>query len=103
MRVSIKKFITGNIANANTPGYRARALRFEDAFQEALASGDGAKARAVEAEVFEPRSTAVDNDGNDVSVDREAMLLSKCNVVPDLHQFDAWEKSVIARMSRSGG
>ena len=66
-----QKVHAGNIANANTPGYRARAVQFEEAFQQALANGDGELARSIEPEIFEPRTTSVDNDGNDVSVDRE--------------------------------
>ena len=56
-----------NIANQNTPGYKAQAVRFEEAF---LAAQEGA-ASDVEPEIYEPRNTMVDNDGNDVSVDKE--------------------------------
>ena len=31
---------TSNIANQDTPGYRAKAVKFEDAFKVALESGD---------------------------------------------------------------
>ncbi|MHC5067484.1 MAG: flagellar basal body rod protein FlgB [Planctomycetota bacterium] len=66
-----------NIANQNTPGYRARAVAFEDAFQDAWQRDGAAGARAVEAEVFEPRTTRVDNDGNDVSVDKEVAEMAQ--------------------------
>ncbi len=66
-----------NIAHQNTPGYRARAVRFEEAFREALNRGDMAGAAQVRPEVYEPRSTMVNNDGNDVSVDREVTLASQ--------------------------
>jgi flagellar basal-body rod protein FlgB len=60
-----------NLANQNTPGYRARAVRFDATFREVFARRGAVAARAVEPEIFEPRTTAVDNDGNDVSTDRE--------------------------------
>ncbi|MFW5750392.1 MAG: flagellar basal body rod protein FlgB [Planctomycetota bacterium] len=66
-----------NIAHQNTPGYRARAVRFADEFARVQALRGDAAARTVEPEVIEPRTTAVDNDGNDVSVDREVTLAAK--------------------------
>lgn len=67
----------GNIANQNTPGYKARAVAFDAAFQQALAEGDVSAAAAVEPEVYEPRSTMVHVDGNDVSLNREIMESAK--------------------------
>lgn len=58
-----------NLANQSTPGYRAKAVAFEDAFRAALA--DGGDATAVEPQLYEPRSTPVGNDGNDVDPDHE--------------------------------
>lgn len=60
-----------NIANQNTPGYRAKAVAFDEAFQEALS--EGKDVQAVEAEVYEPRTGSVDNDGNDVATEREVL------------------------------
>jgi flagellar basal-body rod protein FlgB len=60
-----------NLANQNTPGYRAKAVAFEGALREALdAGGDPG---SVEPTIFEPRSTPVQNDGNDVDPDHEVM------------------------------
>ncbi len=63
-----QKLVASNIANADTPGYRTRDIDFQAEFQSA-AGGD-------------PRVTGVDglavkNDGNDVSLDREARLLAE--------------------------
>lgn len=38
--------IADNIANANTPGYRAKAVRWESSLREALESGEPIPARA---------------------------------------------------------
>lgn len=64
-----QKLVAANIANADTPGYKTRDV----AFSEELASAVGG---------FEPRVAEVEglrarNDGNNVSVDREARLLAE--------------------------
>jgi flagellar basal-body rod protein FlgB len=71
----------GNIANVDTPGYRAQAVAFESAFQDALAGGDQDQALAVEPEVYQPRDTALKMDGNDVDLDREITLQTQNNLL----------------------
>lgn len=69
------KVHAANLANQNTPGYKAKAVAFEEAFLEALDSGrpvDG-----LQPTVFEPGETMVQPDGNDVSTDRETMLMAQ--------------------------
>jgi flagellar basal-body rod protein FlgB len=60
-----------NLANQNTPGYRAKAIDFEAEFQRAFATGDDVS--AVVPELYEPRDTPVRADGNDVASDREVL------------------------------
>jgi flagellar basal-body rod protein FlgB len=67
----------GNIANQNTPGYKARAVSFDAAFQDALATGGIEAASEVEPEIFEPRNTLEQPDGNDVSMNREIIESAK--------------------------
>ncbi|MBA3846198.1 MAG: hypothetical protein H0X45_06100 [Planctomycetes bacterium] len=62
-----------NLANQNTPGYRTKAVDFTRAFEQALERGDHAGAMDIEPQLVEPRNTAVDVDGNDVSPDREIL------------------------------
>jgi flagellar basal-body rod protein FlgB len=57
-----------NIANADTPGYRTQDIDFQSEFQNAM----GGAPRAVQV-----GGLPVKNDGNDVSLDREARLLSE--------------------------
>ena len=66
-----------NLANQNTPGYKARAVAFEEAFNQALEDGGTERALEVEPEVYTPLATPADPDGNDVSVDREVSALAK--------------------------
>lgn len=83
--------IVSNLANADTPGYRARRLDFRDALAEvaARASGPGAAAlpgavpgefqAAVRVEYEEPPPWSA--DGNSVDAEQETMLLNENNVV----------------------
>lgn len=66
-----------NLANQSTPGYKARAVAFEDAFNQALDEGGSERALEVEPEVYTPLATPTDPDGNDVSADREVSALAK--------------------------
>lgn len=69
-----------NLANQNTPGFRARAVEFDESFREALQRSQSA-GQAVTPTVYEPRSTPVQNDGNDVSVDHEVASMAKNQVL----------------------
>jgi flagellar basal-body rod protein FlgB len=60
-----------NIANQNTPYYRAKRGAFDQAFTQALRRGDAAEARRVEPEIIEAGGGSVDNDGNNVNVTQE--------------------------------
>ena len=63
-----QKLVASNIANADTPGYLTRDIDFQSEFAEAAGIGP----QVVEAEGLKAR-----NDGNNVSLDREARLLSE--------------------------
>lgn len=63
-----QKLVASNIANADTPGYRTRDIDFQAEFQSAV----GLTPRVVEVE-----GLPVKNDGNSVSLDREARLLAE--------------------------
>jgi flagellar basal-body rod protein FlgB len=74
-----------NLANQNTPGYKAKAVAFEDAFRAALEAGGADEAAAVSPQVIEPRDTPVQPDGNDVSVDREIIDAAKNQTMYDAY------------------
>jgi flagellar basal-body rod protein FlgB len=63
-----QKLIASNIANADTPGYKTQDIDFQSEFQSALSSGGSP---------VEVPGLKVNNDGNNVSLDREARLLSE--------------------------
>lgn len=64
-----QKVVASNIANADTPGYKTKDLNFQSDLQAALAGGIPPAA--------EVGGLPVKNDGNDVSLDREARLLAE--------------------------
>jgi flagellar basal-body rod protein FlgB len=63
-----QKLVSSNIANADTPGYLTQDLDFEAEMRNAA----GGPPHAVDAP-----GLAVKNDGNNVSLDREARLLAE--------------------------
>ena len=64
-----QKLVASNIANADTPGFKTRDLDFQSEFQSSI--GD-ASPHAIEV-----AGLKVKNDGNNVSIDREARLLAE--------------------------
>jgi flagellar basal-body rod protein FlgB len=63
-----QKLVASNIANADTPGYRTQDIDFQSEFLNAT----GGAQRATEVP-----GLPVQNDGNNVSLDREARLLAE--------------------------
>ena len=63
-----QKLVASNVANADTPGYRTRDIDFQSEFLNAM----GGPPR-----ISEVNDLPVKNDGNNVSLDREARLLAE--------------------------
>ena len=68
-----QKLVAGNIANADTPGYKTQDIDFQSEF-ESLMQGPNANQAP---RPFDVEGLKVKNDGNNVSIDREARLLSE--------------------------
>jgi len=64
-----QKLVASNLANIDTPGYRARDIAFQFEYMSRV-EGSGLN-------VIEPDGLTVKNDGNNVSLDREARLLAE--------------------------
>ncbi len=64
-----QKLVASNIANSDTPGFRTRDIDFQAEYQGAL---DSHLPRTEEVLGLKTK-----NDGNNVSIDREARLLSE--------------------------
>jgi len=63
-----QKLVAANIANADTPGYHAQDIDFQGEFASALAGPP---------HPVEVQGLPTKNDGNNVSLDREARLLAE--------------------------
>jgi len=64
-----QKLVASNIANVDTPGYKAKDIDFQFEFMS-LAQGGTPN-------VIDTPGLKVNNDGNNVSMDREARLLAE--------------------------
>jgi flagellar basal-body rod protein FlgB len=64
-----QKLVAGNIANADTPGYTTKDIDFQAEMQSAM--------EARGANVVERTDLPAKSDGNNVSIEREARLLSE--------------------------
>ena len=85
LRLENQNVISGNIANADTPGYKAKAMSFEQAMRDAMETGGNLKletgdaqhigsggAEAVRADVYDDPNGVESLDGN--TVDRSAEM-----------------------------
>jgi flagellar basal-body rod protein FlgB len=90
LRVQRQGVISSNIANAETPGYQAQRLDFEESLQRALDMDDapmlrtdpghmtsGGEVLGVEPEVYNNPNNVVREDGNTVDRDAEMFALSE--------------------------
>jgi flagellar basal-body rod protein FlgB len=73
--VARQRVIARNVANAETPGYRAQDVRFSRDLREAMARGGPDSLGDVAIETFE-KDGPTKPDGNSVDLDRELSDLS---------------------------
>lgn len=69
-----ENLVVGNMANIDTPNYRTVDVNFE---KELRRAGLGIPAEATPPQVEEVKGLITRPDGNNVSLDRESMLLSE--------------------------
>jgi flagellar basal-body rod protein FlgB len=72
--------IAGNLANAETPGYKRLEVRFEDQLAEAISNGDDAAVNDVTFEVAQTDGLTQRPDGNNVDFGRELGEMSRNNL-----------------------
>jgi len=86
--------IASNLANLDTPGYRTRDFSFEGALKQAVSGQispahlqathpmhlQGSSTASLPASTDPLQPSAERNDGNDVSLDRENMLLARTQI-----------------------
>ena len=96
MRLLRHNVTSANVANAETPGYKAKVLDFEEALSRALDQekigrghtshpehylmGHGALSR-VRADIYDNPDINVTNDGNTVDLEREMSTLAENSIM----------------------
>jgi flagellar basal-body rod protein FlgB len=69
--------IANNMANMNTNGYRKFEVKFEEAFAKLIDGDEDINPNDIDAEMFQPKNTAVNAQGNDVNIHVEVGELVK--------------------------
>jgi flagellar basal-body rod protein FlgB len=64
-----QRTVASNVANADTPGYKTKDIDFQSELSSAIAGGPP--------HLVEVQGLEMKHDGNNVSLDREARLLSE--------------------------
>lgn len=95
MRLMKHNITSSNIANAETPGYHAKKIDFEEALSRALDIDGlrgmstsnsehftvGGKSARVRPDIYENPEGAVNNDGNTVDLEREMSNLAENTIM----------------------
>ncbi len=74
---SRQRLVASNVANVDTPDYKTKDIDFQFEFRAAIDSQSGAKTAP---DVIEAPGLLTKNDGNNVSLDREARLLAENSI-----------------------
>jgi flagellar basal-body rod protein FlgB len=79
---SRQRTIANNVANVDTPNFKASEVRFEDALKSAMTRRQGAQPNQTALTSLASRSSLEDGtttraDGNNVDIDREMELLGE--------------------------
>ena len=118
-----QKVISSNIANINTPNYKAKDLVFEQELQKAqtknkdelkltvtnpmhISSFDDTDIKSAHPRLVQKSGLKVQNDGNNVNLDREISDMAKNSVMFNALQSSikkdaSWFKAVIESSSKN--
>lgn len=75
-----RHLITSNIANADTPGYRAKDISFKQEMLKALEDIERGRKDKGLFQVYETTNTMPNRDGNTVNVDIEMAKMAENNL-----------------------
>ena len=90
-----QKVISDNLANEDTPGYKAKSVEFEKLLQSAVDSADPDKITEVKARVVQDNATTMREDGNNVDVDAQSIELARTQL-----QYETLVQSISSEISR---
>lgn len=92
-----QQVIGNNIANIDTPGFKAGVVLFEDQLRRALAEGDhkaGLDPSTWKPAVIRQEDTSLRTDGNNVDLEREMAMLADTEL-----RYTALARLATARLS----
>ena len=72
-----QKAVANNIANFKTPGYRSINVKFEELLAKALDSPGVVDISEIKSEIYQPNTTPVKSNGNDVDLETEVGKMVK--------------------------
>lgn len=72
-----QKAIANNVANLKTDGYRTVDVKFEELLAKAMDSSGKVDIKEIEAQIFQPGTTPVKSNGNDVTLEAEVGKMVK--------------------------
>lgn len=93
-----------NIANAETPGYQAQDVVFDDLLASPSAGGPGVSTGAAPARQVPARDGTARADGNDVHLDRQMARLAETQIYQQAlvqilsNQFTALKQAISGRL-----
>lgn len=76
LRLRRHEVIATNVANAETPGYKAKDLAFDRALADAFSEQPSSVAEAASAPVVEDHAAPMKPDGNSVDLDLQMMKMA---------------------------
>lgn len=72
-----QKAIASNVANLETPDYRRVDVKFQELLDKAMDPSGSVDVEAAEPELYQPKNTAINSKGNDVSFEIEVGQMVK--------------------------
>lgn len=73
--------IAGNIANADTPGYRPRQLAFEDSLQKAIENKSLSQVQSAKAKIMKVDDHTPKENGNSVNLDAQMARMTENSLI----------------------
>jgi flagellar basal-body rod protein FlgB len=90
--------LTSNIANADTPGYRAKDISFQNELNRAMSGSKGGY------DIYETVPTMLNRDGNSVNLDIEMTKVAETHLIyTSAAQILAMKIRMIKDVAKGGG
>lgn len=91
-----QRVIADNIANADTPGYKARVVSFEQQLRSAMRQAGGGEEllRQASPRIYDTLNRTGHADGNSVDLDQELLAMTETSL-----RYNAISQAVVSRLA----